>query len=39
MGADPDRGLLGDFAWQHEPYRVARRSRRIPVYLVLRRSR
>ena len=33
MGADPDRGILGDFAWQHEPYRVARRSKRIPVYL------
>jgi nucleotide-binding universal stress UspA family protein len=34
MGADHDRGMLGDFAWAHEPYRVARRSRRIPVYLV-----
>ena len=34
MGADHDRGILGDFAWQHEPYRVARRSRRVPVYLV-----
>ena len=36
MGADHDRGILGDFAWQHEPYRVARRSRRVPVYLVAR---
>jgi nucleotide-binding universal stress UspA family protein len=35
MGADRDRGLLGDFAWAHEPYRVARRSRGVPVYLVL----
>jgi nucleotide-binding universal stress UspA family protein len=34
MGCDVDRGLLGDFAWAHEPYRVARRSRDIPVYLV-----
>ena len=34
MGADHDRGLLGDFNWAHEPYRVARRSRRIPVFLV-----
>jgi nucleotide-binding universal stress UspA family protein len=33
MGADPHRGILGDFAWAHEPYRVARRSKRIPVYL------
>jgi nucleotide-binding universal stress UspA family protein len=35
MGADHNRGLLGDFNWAHEPYRVARRSRSIPVYLVL----
>jgi len=34
MGADPSRGLLGDFQWSQEPYRVARRSRTIPVYLV-----
>ena len=33
MGCDPDRGILGDFAWAHEPYRVARRAR-VPVYLV-----
>jgi nucleotide-binding universal stress UspA family protein len=35
MGADPDRGLLGDFVWAHEPHRVARRSSKVPVYLVL----
>lgn len=34
MGADHNRGLLGDFSWSHEPYRVARRSRIVPVYLV-----
>jgi hypothetical protein len=34
MGADHHRGLLGDFSWSHEPYRVARRSRVVPVYLV-----
>jgi nucleotide-binding universal stress UspA family protein len=34
MGCDADKGLLGDFAWSHEPYRVARGSRDIPVYLV-----
>ncbi len=34
MGADEDRGLMGDFSWSHEPYRVRRRSKRIPVYLV-----
>jgi nucleotide-binding universal stress UspA family protein len=33
MGCDRDRGFLGDFAWAHEPYRVARRAD-IPVYLV-----
>jgi nucleotide-binding universal stress UspA family protein len=33
MGCDEDRGLLGDFAWSHEPYRVAR-SAAVPVYLV-----
>jgi nucleotide-binding universal stress UspA family protein len=35
MGADPHRGLLGDFSWAHEPYRVVRRSSAVPVYLVL----
>lgn len=34
MGADPKRGLLGDFSWSQEPHRVARRSKRIPVHLV-----
>jgi nucleotide-binding universal stress UspA family protein len=34
MGADPARGLLGDFAWSQEPHRIARRSRGIPVVLV-----
>jgi nucleotide-binding universal stress UspA family protein len=34
MGADHDRGLIGDFVWAHEPYRVSRRSGRIPVFLV-----
>ena len=24
MGADRNRGLMGDFMWSHEPYRVAR---------------
>ncbi|HEU0195036.1 MAG TPA: universal stress protein [Gaiellales bacterium] len=33
MGCDQDRGILGDFAWSHEPYRVARHAG-IPVYLV-----
>ena len=33
MGCDPDRGLLGDFSWAHEPYRVARKAQ-VPVYLV-----
>jgi nucleotide-binding universal stress UspA family protein len=33
MGADDDRGLIGDFLWSQEPQRVAKRSR-IPVYLV-----
>jgi nucleotide-binding universal stress UspA family protein len=33
MGADRDRGLLGDFVWAHEPYRVARRAH-VPVHLV-----
>jgi nucleotide-binding universal stress UspA family protein len=33
MGCDPDRGILGDFNWAHEPYRVARQAR-VPVYLV-----
>ena len=35
MGADPSRGLLGDFSWSQEPHRVVRRSKRIPVHLVL----
>jgi hypothetical protein len=34
MGSDHDRGLIGDFVWAHEPYRVSHRSRRIPVFLV-----
>src|SRR6516162_6359122 len=34
MGTDPKRSLIGDFIWSQEPYRVARRSRQIPVYLV-----
>ena len=38
MGGDRDRGLVGDFIWAHEPYRVARRAR-IPVYLVRRDER
>ena len=33
MGCDRDRGMLGDFMWSHEPYRVRRRAR-VPVYLV-----
>jgi len=34
MGCDPHRGgIRGDFAWSHEPYRVAR-SADVPVYLV-----
>jgi nucleotide-binding universal stress UspA family protein len=33
MGCDRDRGLLGDFMWSHEPYRVRRRAK-VPVYLV-----
>jgi nucleotide-binding universal stress UspA family protein len=33
MGCDPDRGVLGDFNWAHEPYRVARRAS-MPVYLI-----
>ena len=33
MGCDRDRGLLGDFMWSHEPYRVRKRSK-VPVYLV-----
>ncbi len=33
MGCDHDRGLLGDFNWAHEPYRVARRAS-MPVYLI-----
>jgi nucleotide-binding universal stress UspA family protein len=36
MGADEKRNLLlRDFSWAHEPHRVKRRSRDIPVYLVL----
>ena len=26
MGADHDRGLIGDFVWAHEPYRVSHRN-------------
>src|SRR5919201_4419652 len=33
MGCDRDRGLLGDFIWSQEPYRV-RRRRKGPVYPV-----
>jgi nucleotide-binding universal stress UspA family protein len=33
MGCDKDKGLLGDFAWSHEPYRVRGRAK-IPVYLI-----
>ena len=33
MGCDADRGLIGDFSWSHEPYRVRRRAP-VPVYLV-----
>jgi nucleotide-binding universal stress UspA family protein len=33
MGCDKDKGLLGDFAWSHEPYRVRGRAK-VPVYLV-----
>jgi nucleotide-binding universal stress UspA family protein len=33
MGCDRDRGMLGDFMWSHEPYRVRRRAK-VPVYLV-----
>jgi len=36
MGADPPRHrLIADFAWAHEPYRVKRKARDLPVYLVL----
>jgi nucleotide-binding universal stress UspA family protein len=35
MAADPPRNrVLADFMWSQEPYRVRRRSRRLPVYLV-----
>jgi nucleotide-binding universal stress UspA family protein len=33
MGCDDERGLLGDFVWSQEPYRVRRRAK-VPVYLV-----
>jgi nucleotide-binding universal stress UspA family protein len=33
MGADRHRGLLSDFMWSQEAYRVQRRAR-VPVYLV-----
>jgi len=33
MGCDADKGLMGDFAWSHEPYRVRGRAK-VPVYLV-----
>jgi nucleotide-binding universal stress UspA family protein len=36
MGADPPKHpLLADFSWSHEPYRVKRRARGLPVYLVV----
>jgi len=36
MGADPPKPrLIADFAWSHEPYRVKRRARGLPVYLVV----
>jgi nucleotide-binding universal stress UspA family protein len=36
MGADPPRHrLISDFVWSHEPHRVKRRARDLPVYLVL----
>jgi len=34
--ADPPRHrLISDFVWSHEPHRVKRRARDLPVYLVL----
>jgi nucleotide-binding universal stress UspA family protein len=33
MGTDRHRGILSDFLWSQEPYRVARRAQ-VPVYLV-----
>jgi len=36
MGADPPRHrLISDLVWSHEPHRVKRRARDLPVYLVL----
>jgi nucleotide-binding universal stress UspA family protein len=36
MGADPPKHLfLADFSWSQEPYRVRRRARNVPVYLVV----
>jgi nucleotide-binding universal stress UspA family protein len=36
MGADPPRHrLVSDFVWSDEPYRVRRKARDLPVYLVL----
>ena len=36
MGADPPRNrLIADFIWSQEPYRVRRRARDLPVYLVV----
>jgi nucleotide-binding universal stress UspA family protein len=36
MGADAPRSrLLRDFLWSQEPYRVKRRARDIPVYLIV----
>jgi nucleotide-binding universal stress UspA family protein len=36
MGADPPRSrLISDFLWSQEPYRVRRRARDLPVYLVV----
>jgi nucleotide-binding universal stress UspA family protein len=35
MAADPPRNrLLADMMWSQEPYRVKRKSRRVPVFLV-----
>ena len=36
MGADPPRSpVVANFMWAQEPYRVRRRARDLPVYLVL----
>ncbi|HUZ84571.1 MAG TPA: universal stress protein [Gaiellales bacterium] len=39
MGADPRRRLIGDLSWSQEPHRVVRRSKRIPVHLVVAEPR